>query len=173
MREKKSSKDSDIPIMVFSSGDPYPLQLIPTTMAAAAAATPGLGPLQLQVTSILWFCLCVCPFAVGHIFPNLSNKISFSSLVFPPFFCFVIPIENNNAHCSPQLFSSCQLQVAIEMGLCEGPEPRERMPHCWLWGADIVHCGAKGTIETVFKGDRAQRDTEQRANTKRYYGLSE
>lgn len=36
--------------MFFSSGDPYPLQLIPTTMAAAAAAaTPGLGPLQLQV----------------------------------------------------------------------------------------------------------------------------
>uniref|UniRef100_A0A668AHR6 SRY-box transcription factor 5 n=1 Tax=Myripristis murdjan TaxID=586833 RepID=A0A668AHR6_9TELE len=29
--------------------DPYPLQLIPTTMAAAAAATPSLGPLQLQV----------------------------------------------------------------------------------------------------------------------------
>ncbi|KAL7828248.1 hypothetical protein AOLI_G00314000 [Acnodon oligacanthus] len=29
--------------------DPYPLQLIPTSMAAAAAATPGLGPLQLQV----------------------------------------------------------------------------------------------------------------------------
>ncbi|XP_041113365.1 transcription factor SOX-5-like isoform X2 [Polyodon spathula] len=28
--------------------DPYPLQLIPTTMAAAAAATPGLGQLQLQ-----------------------------------------------------------------------------------------------------------------------------
>uniref|UniRef100_A0A8I3WJZ2 SRY-box transcription factor 5 n=2 Tax=Simiiformes TaxID=314293 RepID=A0A8I3WJZ2_CALJA len=28
--------------------DPYPVQLIPTTMAAAAAATPGLGPLQLQ-----------------------------------------------------------------------------------------------------------------------------
>ncbi|KAM9468304.1 transcription factor SOX-5 isoform 4-T4 [Clarias gariepinus] len=28
--------------------DTYPLQLIPTTMAAAAAATPGLGPLQLQ-----------------------------------------------------------------------------------------------------------------------------
>uniref|UniRef100_A0A667ZU42 SRY-box transcription factor 5 n=1 Tax=Myripristis murdjan TaxID=586833 RepID=A0A667ZU42_9TELE len=28
--------------------DPYPLQLIPTTMAAAAAATPSLGPLQLQ-----------------------------------------------------------------------------------------------------------------------------
>lgn len=33
----------------FFPGDPYPLQLIPTTMAAAAAATPGLGPLQLQV----------------------------------------------------------------------------------------------------------------------------
>lgn len=32
-----------------TTGDPYPLQLIPTTMAAAAAATPGLGPLQLQV----------------------------------------------------------------------------------------------------------------------------
>ncbi|EPY81268.1 hypothetical protein CB1_000743146 [Camelus ferus] len=30
--------------------DPYPVQLIPTTMAAAAAATPGLGPLQLQGT---------------------------------------------------------------------------------------------------------------------------
>ncbi|GAB5573623.1 transcription factor SOX-5 isoform X5 [Prionailurus iriomotensis] len=29
-------------------GDPYPVQLIPTTMAAAAAAAPGLGPLQLQ-----------------------------------------------------------------------------------------------------------------------------
>ncbi|XP_051976779.1 transcription factor SOX-5 isoform X4 [Xyrauchen texanus] len=28
--------------------DPYPIQLIPTSMAAAAAATPGLGPLQLQ-----------------------------------------------------------------------------------------------------------------------------
>uniref|UniRef100_A0A8C9PCH7 SRY-box transcription factor 5 n=1 Tax=Spermophilus dauricus TaxID=99837 RepID=A0A8C9PCH7_SPEDA len=28
--------------------DPYPVQLIPTTRAAAAAATPGLGPLQLQ-----------------------------------------------------------------------------------------------------------------------------
>ncbi|KAG9345658.1 hypothetical protein JZ751_008802 [Albula glossodonta] len=28
--------------------DPYPLQLMPTTMAAAAAATPSLGPLQLQ-----------------------------------------------------------------------------------------------------------------------------
>ncbi|KAG8438550.1 hypothetical protein GDO86_004931 [Hymenochirus boettgeri] len=28
--------------------DPYPVQLIPTTMAAAAAATPGLSPLQLQ-----------------------------------------------------------------------------------------------------------------------------
>lgn len=37
-------------VVFFSSGDPYPLQLIPTTMAAAAAAaTPGLGPLQLQV----------------------------------------------------------------------------------------------------------------------------
>ncbi|XP_043100571.1 transcription factor SOX-5-like isoform X2 [Puntigrus tetrazona] len=32
----------------YKPGDPYPLQLIPTTMAAAAAATPGLGPLQLQ-----------------------------------------------------------------------------------------------------------------------------
>uniref|UniRef100_A0A673I9D4 Transcription factor SOX-5-like n=1 Tax=Sinocyclocheilus rhinocerous TaxID=307959 RepID=A0A673I9D4_9TELE len=32
--------------------DPYPLQLIPTTMAAAAAATPGLGPLQLQVPAL-------------------------------------------------------------------------------------------------------------------------
>lgn len=163
-----------MPLMLSSSGDPYPLQLIPTTMAAA---TPGLGALQLQVTSILWFCLFLrVPVLLLWqlcIFPNLSNKISFSPLVFFPFFCFVIPIENNNAHCSPQLFSSCQLQVAIEMGLCEGPEPRERMPHCWLWGADIVHCGAKGTIETVFKGDRAQRDTEQRANTKRYYGLSE
>uniref|UniRef100_A0A8D2MW12 SRY-box transcription factor 5 n=1 Tax=Zonotrichia albicollis TaxID=44394 RepID=A0A8D2MW12_ZONAL len=31
-----------------SKCDPYPVQLIPTTMAAAAAATPGLGPLQLQ-----------------------------------------------------------------------------------------------------------------------------
>ncbi|PWA14661.1 hypothetical protein CCH79_00014371 [Gambusia affinis] len=30
-------------------GDPYPLQLIPTTMAAA---TPGLGPLQLQPGSV-------------------------------------------------------------------------------------------------------------------------
>ncbi|XP_043943624.1 transcription factor SOX-5 isoform X7 [Protopterus annectens] len=29
-------------------GDPYPVQVIPTTMAAAAAATPGLNPLQLQ-----------------------------------------------------------------------------------------------------------------------------
>ncbi|MGH0147560.1 UNVERIFIED_CONTAM: hypothetical protein FKN15_076841 [Acipenser sinensis] len=29
--------------------DPYPLQLIPTTMAAAAAATPSLGQLQLQL----------------------------------------------------------------------------------------------------------------------------
>lgn len=155
--------------MLFSSGDPYPLQLIPTTMAAAAAATPGLGPLQLQVTSILWFCLCVCPFAVEiqSIFPNLSNKISFSSLVFPPpLFCFVIPIENNNAHCSPQLFSSCQLQVAIEMGLCEGPEPRERMPHCWLWGADIVHCGAKGTIETVLRGTE-HRGTLNREQTQK------
>ncbi|KAM8778273.1 transcription factor SOX-5 isoform 6-T12 [Rhynchonycteris naso] len=28
--------------------DPFPVQLIPTTMAAAASATPGLGPLQLQ-----------------------------------------------------------------------------------------------------------------------------
>ncbi|XP_059118621.1 transcription factor SOX-5-like [Peromyscus eremicus] len=28
--------------------DPYPVKLIPTTMAAAAAVTPGLGPLQLQ-----------------------------------------------------------------------------------------------------------------------------
>ncbi|XP_031438394.1 transcription factor SOX-5 isoform X1 [Clupea harengus] len=28
--------------------DPYPMQLIPTTMAAAAAASPGLGALQLQ-----------------------------------------------------------------------------------------------------------------------------
>lgn len=129
-----------MPIMLSSSGDPYPLQLIPTTMAAA---TPGLGPLQLQVTSILWFffvSVCVRPFAVATlcIFPNLSNKISpFFPHSFPP--PFLIPIENNNAHCSPQLFSSCQLQVAIEMGLCEGPEPRERMPHCWLWGADIVH----------------------------------
>ena len=35
----------------LSVGDPYPLQLMPTTMAAAAAATPGLGPLQLQVSS--------------------------------------------------------------------------------------------------------------------------
>eukprot|EP00069_Balaena_mysticetus_P003136 bmy_04176T0 len=32
-----------------NGGDPYPVQLIPTTMAAAAAATPGLGPLQLQI----------------------------------------------------------------------------------------------------------------------------
>ncbi len=165
-----------MPLMLSSSGDPYPLQLIPTTMAAA---TPGLGALQLQVTSILWFCLflrvpvCPRPFAVAtvHFSQPFKQNLFFSPRFFPPFFCFVIPIENNNAHCSPQLFSSCQLQVAIEMGLCEGPEPRERMLHCWLWGADIVHCGAKGTIETVFKGDRAQRDTEQRANTKRYYGL--
>lgn len=102
---KKKSKDSDIPIMVFSSGDPYPLQLIPTTMAAAAAATPGLGPLQLQVTSILWFCLCVCPFAVGHIFPNLSNKISFSSLVFFPLFLFCDPDREQQCPLfSPTLF---------------------------------------------------------------------
>ncbi|XP_051974402.1 transcription factor SOX-5-like isoform X5 [Xyrauchen texanus] len=32
--------------------DPYPLQLIPTSIAAAAAATPGLGPLQLQ--KVIW-----------------------------------------------------------------------------------------------------------------------
>uniref|UniRef100_A0AAZ3P9T4 HMG box domain-containing protein n=2 Tax=Oncorhynchus TaxID=8016 RepID=A0AAZ3P9T4_ONCTS len=33
----------------YKPGDPYPLQLVPTTMAAAAAAaTPGLGQLQLQ-----------------------------------------------------------------------------------------------------------------------------
>lgn len=38
-----------MPLFVSFSDDPYPLQLIPTTMAAAAAATPGLGPLQLQV----------------------------------------------------------------------------------------------------------------------------
>nr|XP_043878296.1 transcription factor SOX-5-like isoform X2 [Solea senegalensis] len=37
-------------IVWLSLGDPYPLQLIPTSMAAAAAATPGLGPLQLQVS---------------------------------------------------------------------------------------------------------------------------
>lgn len=37
------------PLLFSHLGDPYPLQLIPTTMAAAAAATPGLGPLQLQV----------------------------------------------------------------------------------------------------------------------------
>lgn len=38
------------PLLFSYLGDPYPVQLIPTTMAAAAAATPGLGPLQLQVS---------------------------------------------------------------------------------------------------------------------------
>ena len=38
------------PLLFSYVGDPYPVQLIPTTMAAAAAATPGLGPLQLQVS---------------------------------------------------------------------------------------------------------------------------
>ncbi|XP_068163171.1 transcription factor SOX-5 isoform X4 [Antennarius striatus] len=46
--------------------DPYPLQLIPTTMAAAAAATPGLGPLQLQFYAAQLAAMQVSPGAKQH-----------------------------------------------------------------------------------------------------------
>ncbi|XP_051247812.1 transcription factor SOX-5 isoform X13 [Dicentrarchus labrax] len=47
--------------------DPYPLQLIPTTMAAAAAAaTPGLGPLQLQLYAAQLAAMQVSPGAKQH-----------------------------------------------------------------------------------------------------------
>uniref|UniRef100_A0A8D3B3U7 SRY-box transcription factor 5 n=1 Tax=Scophthalmus maximus TaxID=52904 RepID=A0A8D3B3U7_SCOMX len=58
--------------------DPYPLQLIPTTMAAAAAAaaTPGLGPLQLQVPAA----------AAGKLGPagSMKHSIAPSSIGGPP-----------------------------------------------------------------------------------------
>lgn len=89
MCKTKKSKDFDMPIMLSSSGDPYPLQLIPTTMAAAAAATPGLGPLQLQVTSILFVstCSCVCGDSV-HFSQPFKQNLLFSPRFFPLFlFC--------------------------------------------------------------------------------------
>ncbi|KAM4569442.1 transcription factor SOX-5 isoform 4-T4 [Odontesthes bonariensis] len=48
--------------------DPYPLQLIPTTMAAAAAAaaTPGLGQLQLQLYAAQLAAMQVSPGAKQH-----------------------------------------------------------------------------------------------------------
>lgn len=49
-RERNAWRMLNERVILWFSGDPYPLQLIPTTMAAAAAATPGLGPLQLQVS---------------------------------------------------------------------------------------------------------------------------
>uniref|UniRef100_A0A7N8WP81 SRY-box transcription factor 5 n=1 Tax=Mastacembelus armatus TaxID=205130 RepID=A0A7N8WP81_9TELE len=58
--------------------DPYPLQLIPTTMAAAAAAaTPGLGPLQLQVSAAA---------AAAKLGPtgSMKHSVSPSSIGGPP-----------------------------------------------------------------------------------------
>ncbi|XP_041441729.1 transcription factor Sox-5-like isoform X3 [Xenopus laevis] len=63
--------------------DPYPLQLIPTTMAAAAAATPGLAPLQLQqLYAAQLAAMQVSPGAKLPGVPqnNLSNSISPSSI---------------------------------------------------------------------------------------------
>ncbi|XP_050179630.1 transcription factor SOX-5 isoform X8 [Myiozetetes cayanensis] len=52
--------------------DPYPVQLIPTTMAAAAAATPGLGPLQLQGSQCAAGKDNWCPVLI----PRLHNRMS-------------------------------------------------------------------------------------------------
>ncbi|XP_039617516.1 transcription factor SOX-5 isoform X2 [Polypterus senegalus] len=54
--------------------DPYPLQLIPTTMAAAAAATPGLGPLQLQ--QLYAAQLAAMQVSPGTKLPNLQSNVS-------------------------------------------------------------------------------------------------
>ncbi|GAA6087082.1 transcription factor SOX-5 isoform X1 [Tachysurus ichikawai] len=81
--------------------DPYPLQLIPTTMAAAAAATPGLGPLQLQRSvSLFPTSQTLCTFVFGG--PEAAG---------------------DNAYCSGRFFASCQLWVAIELGLCVALSP--------------------------------------------------
>ena len=54
MKERRDGEIVDVDMLsTFCPGDPYPLQLIPTTMAAAAAAAPGLGPLQLQVRAVV------------------------------------------------------------------------------------------------------------------------
>ncbi|KAE8613031.1 hypothetical protein XENTR_v10007538 [Xenopus tropicalis] len=63
--------------------DPYPVQLIPTTMAAAAAATPGLAPLQLQqLYAAQLAAMQVSPGAKLPGVPpsNLSNAVSPSSI---------------------------------------------------------------------------------------------
>uniref|UniRef100_A0A8C4IDS8 SRY-box transcription factor 5 n=1 Tax=Dicentrarchus labrax TaxID=13489 RepID=A0A8C4IDS8_DICLA len=58
--------------------DPYPLQLIPTTMAAAAAAaTPGLGPLQLQVPA------AAAATKLGHA-GSMKHSVGPSSIGGPP-----------------------------------------------------------------------------------------
>uniref|UniRef100_A0A671YJC2 SRY-box transcription factor 5 n=1 Tax=Sparus aurata TaxID=8175 RepID=A0A671YJC2_SPAAU len=59
--------------------DPYPLQLIPTTMAAAAAATPGLGPLQLQVPAAA----AAAATKLGHA-GSLKHSVAPSSIGGPP-----------------------------------------------------------------------------------------
>lgn len=65
------------PLLFSYLGDPYPVQLIPTTMAAAAAATPGLGPLQLQVSPAAGSRAAGSPHAVsGSSLPSAHSGVS-------------------------------------------------------------------------------------------------
>ncbi|XP_043943620.1 transcription factor SOX-5 isoform X3 [Protopterus annectens] len=63
-------------------GDPYPVQVIPTTMAAAAAATPGLNPLQLQLYAAQLAAMQVSPGAKMPGIPQgtLGNTLSPTSI---------------------------------------------------------------------------------------------
>ncbi|XP_037099194.1 transcription factor SOX-5 isoform X6 [Syngnathus acus] len=76
--------------------DPYPLQLIPTTMAAAAAATPGLGQLQLQqLYAAQLAAMQVSPGAKQHGLASQANLGTHS----PPTNAHA---QSDKSRCSPQ-----------------------------------------------------------------------
>lgn len=136
------------PLSPRRSGDPYPLQLIPTTMAAAAAAaTPGLGPLQLQVrdkkpqesTPGAFFFFFLWP--LSSLSAGKQAATTFRFLLFFFFFCSFLhlghAIGNKSVHPANDvppaptktLISMVRSQKSPKTDTCGPPPPQP--PQVW------------------------------------------
>ncbi|XP_037099192.1 transcription factor SOX-5 isoform X4 [Syngnathus acus] len=99
--------------------DPYPLQLIPTTMAAAAAATPGLGQLQLQqLYAAQLAAMQVSPGAKQHGLASQANLGTHS----PPTNAHA---QSDKSRCSPQPNKTKDSEGAQPLNLSAKPKASE------------------------------------------------
>uniref|UniRef100_A0A8C9YHX4 SRY-box transcription factor 5 n=1 Tax=Sander lucioperca TaxID=283035 RepID=A0A8C9YHX4_SANLU len=117
--------------------DPYPLQLIPTTMAAAAAATPGLGPLQLQVAAA----------AATKLGPagSMKHSVAPSSIGGPPTRVSSIDLLST-------LSTTAYLNdhEAVSKAFAEARQMKEQLKREWLPGvATHTHTHDKAALESL------------------------